>query len=126
MNNSKTQAKKMSKRLRKKYHIGEFTRYCARIVFVASNANSLHKLCNSDEFCDKLIDLYEDNQLGGTYCQVGNTLNLVFENFAPGEDYDLDKLKERTEAMLKTPLHEDLAFDRVEYLDGFYGDFDWI
>ena len=126
MQNSKRQAKKMSKRLRKKYHIGEFTRYCARVVYIAAYPDSLQKLCNSDEFCDMVIDRYEDNLLGGTYCQVGRKLNLVFENLAPGEEYNLDKLKERAAEVIKEPLHKDLAFGRIEFLDGFYGDFDWI
>lgn len=73
MNNSKTQAKKMSKRLRKKYHIGEFTRYCARVVYVASDSDSLQKLCNSDEFIDKSKLVYRysfKTSITGLRCDI--------------------------------------------------------
>lgn len=117
--NSKTRAKKYTKRLRKKKHIGEYTEYLALIAFEVDKDESYY---NTDEFVDKVICAMENNGLHGSFGVSGNALTIVAE-LDNRCAYSYDILDQRTLKFVDS-IKDCGKLMYIEYSDGFYGVFE--
>ena len=119
--NSKKRVKYSTKRLKKKLHLGEYTQYVCVITYDVKDTVAFEEEVNTDAFVDYVIDVYEENDLCGTYYFDGKTFAIMVEHH---DSNDIEDLKRQVEVFKGKFANAQLTYKCEEYLDAFYGNFD--